>query len=74
MLNSAAKVRVSLSRQIRIHHRSRWVTVGPTPTLAAIPGRNGARLSGRGKLPAGLYRLMVTPLSGRSRSILFHID
>jgi hypothetical protein len=73
-LNSAAKVRVSLSHRIHIHHRSRWVTVGPTPTLAAIPGRNGARLSGHGKLAAGLYRLMVTPLSGRSRSILFHID
>jgi len=74
MLNSAAKVRVNLSRRVRRHHRFRWVTIGPAGTMAAVPGRNGARLKGRRALSSGLYRLTVTPLSGHSRSILFHIN
>jgi hypothetical protein len=74
MLSSAAKVRVSLARRIHRHHRTHWSAVGPTATVPANGGRNAARLSGRRALAAGLYRLTVTPLSGRPRSILFHIN
>ncbi len=73
-LTSPAKVTVNLSRQVRLHHRLRWVTVSPTATMAAIGGRNGARLSGHRTLSPGLYRLTLTPLHGRARSILFHIN
>lgn len=74
MLNSASRVHISLSRRVWSHHRPRWITVGPPATVSAIPGRNGARLRGRRALAPGLYRLSVTPLSGHSRAIFFHIN
>ena len=74
MLSSAAKVQAKLARRIRTHHHTHWSTVGTTATVAAISGRNNAKLAGRRTLAPGLYRLTVTPLTGASRSILFHIN
>jgi hypothetical protein len=74
MLTAAAKVRFVLARKARLHHRTRWISVGPTAGAAAAAGRNGGHLNGRGTLAPGLYRLTVTPLDGRAKAIFFHIN
>ncbi len=74
MLSSAATVQVKLARRVHSHHRTHWKTVRAGGKMAGIRGRNTVRLRGRRALAAGLYRLTVTPLTGRSRSILFHIN
>jgi hypothetical protein len=74
MLSSPARVQLKLARRVHSHHRARWSTVGAGASLAGISGRNKARLNGSRSLRPGLYRLTVTPLTGSSRSIFFHIN
>jgi hypothetical protein len=71
--NMAIRLRVTLARRVRSHGRTRWVTVGRSITISAAAGRNVKRLTGAKHLPAGTYRLTLTPSSGKPRSILFHI-
>lgn len=71
VINVPSKVRVTLMRRVRLHGRTRWLRVGRAATVAAAAGRNVRRLSGRARLPKGLYRLTLTPVSGASRSIAF---
>ena len=42
-------------------------------TIAAVSGRNSARLPGHRSLSAGIYRLTVAPLRGTASSIVFTI-
>ncbi|MGO9489368.1 MAG: S8 family serine peptidase [Solirubrobacteraceae bacterium] len=72
-LNVAARVRVALARQVRSHGRLRWVTVGSSSTISAYAGHNGGHLTGRRHLEPGLYRLTLTPVKGKARSVLFRI-
>ena len=72
-ISSGASVRVSLAKHVRRHRRVLWSTMRPGLTLNALSGRNGARLSGRGVLSAGTYRLTLSPLHGVARSTLFQI-
>ena len=69
MLSAAGKVRFSLARRIHARHGTHWSPVGPAATASAASGHNTASLSGHRKLAPGLYRLTVTPLSGRAHSI-----
>jgi hypothetical protein len=71
--NMAIRLRVTLTRRVRSHGRTRWVTVGRSITISAAAGRNVKRLTGAKHLPAGTYRLTLTPSSGKPRSILFNI-
>jgi hypothetical protein len=72
-LSAAARVRVTLSRRITAHHRSRWQILRGSTTIAARAGRNSRRLSGHGTLAPGLYRLTLSPARASARSILFQI-
>jgi hypothetical protein len=71
--NIATRLRVGLAQRVRSHGHTRWVAVGRAMTVSAAAGRNVKRLSGARRLRAGLYRLTLTPTSGKPRSILFHI-
>jgi hypothetical protein len=71
--NVAAPVRVALARRVRSHRHMRWQTLPGSLTLAAIAGRNSHRLSGHQVLPAGAYRLTLTPGGGAARSLDFQI-
>jgi hypothetical protein len=68
-LSKPAKVRITLARRVRVHGRWRWSTLPGANSIAARAGTNRARLSGRGVLPSGLYRLTLTPELGVARSI-----
>jgi hypothetical protein len=71
--NMATRVRVTLARRVRSHHRWRWLTVGHSITVSAAAGHNVKRLAGTKRLVAGTYRLTLTPSSGKPRSVVFHI-
>jgi len=72
-LSASAQVRVTLARRIRVHGHWRWSALRGANTLSARAGTNRARLNGRGALPAGLYRLTLTPTHGVARSISISI-
>jgi hypothetical protein len=74
LLTAPARVGFTLARQVLVHHRHRWITVGPAAGAAAVAGRNAGQLRGGGSLSPGLYRLTVTPQGGRAKAIYFHID
>jgi hypothetical protein len=71
--NMATRVRVTLARRVRSHHRWHWLTVGHPITVSAGAGHNVKRLAGTKRLVAGTYRLTLTPNSGKPRSVVFHI-
>ncbi len=70
-LSAPARVRVALSRQVRVHGRLRWVSVPGALTLAAGAGRDRGHLRGRRALSPGRYRLTLSPAHGGARSIVF---
>jgi len=70
-LSAAARVRVTLAKQLNAHGRRRWQTLPYSLTIAATRGRNRRRLSGRNPLTPGRYRLTLTPQHGGARSITF---
>jgi hypothetical protein len=72
-LSASAKVRVTLARRIRVHGHWRWSALRGANSLTARAGTNSARLNGRGALPAGFYRLTLTPTGGVARSISISI-
>ncbi len=71
--NMSARVRASLAKQLTTHGRRRWQTLPDTRMIAAVTGRNGARLSARGSLAPGRYRLTLTPVGGVGRALTFSI-
>jgi hypothetical protein len=69
VLNSADRVHVALARLASGGGRTRWQTVGVPLTIFARAGRDRARLTGDETLAAGRYRLTLSPVAGRARSI-----
>jgi hypothetical protein len=70
-LTAPARVRVTLSRLVRVGRSARWVTAPGGVVLTAGSGRHRAHLRGRGTLPAGRYRLTLAPAYGAARSLVF---
>ncbi len=70
-LSAPARVRVTLSRQVRAHGRLRWARVTGTLTLAASGGRHHAHLLGHRTLASGRYRLTAAPVHGAARTLVF---
>jgi hypothetical protein len=70
-LSTPARVRVTLSRQIRIHGHLRWVSVRGGLTLAVAAGRDHSHLWGHARLAHGRYRLTLSPAHGGAQSIVF---
>ena len=72
-LNTAARVRVTLAKQITTHGRTRWQTLPDSRTFAGVAGRDHAHLSAPGTLAPGRYRLALVPERGTARSLTFSI-
>jgi Subtilase family len=72
-LSRSAKVRVTLSIQIRLAGHTRWRKLPASLTFNAVKGLNRRRLHGAGELAPGVYRLTLTPAGGRARSITFRV-
>jgi Subtilase family len=72
-LNMAARVRVTLAKRVSARGRTRWQTLPNTLTIAGARGRDRARLSGRGRLAPGRYRLTLTPAHGTAQALMFTI-
>jgi hypothetical protein len=72
-LSAPAVVRFTLARWVRVHGHWRWATLRGSNSFAARAGINAAHLRGRGALPAGRYRLTLTPAHGIASSIVISI-
>jgi hypothetical protein len=72
-LNVAARLRVTLSKRVRLHGSPRWQALRDSITITAAGGRDSHRLSGRNVLTSGLYELTLAPTNGAARSIVFRI-
>ena len=70
-LSAPARVGVTLSRLRRVDGRLRWVSAPGGLTLTAARGPGRTHLRGHGTLPAGRYRLTLTPAHGAARSLTF---
>jgi hypothetical protein len=73
-LSAAARVRVTLAKQLNAHGRRRWQTLPYSLTIAGAPGRDRGRLNAHGTLTPGRYRLTLAPAHGVARSLTFEID
>ncbi len=73
IMSARARVRVTLSRQVRRHRRKRWQSLRDSLTINAAPGRDSRHLVGGNALAAGAYRLTLQPLGATARSIVFDI-
>ncbi|MGA9876616.1 MAG: hypothetical protein WBQ21_12485 [Solirubrobacteraceae bacterium] len=69
MLSAPSKVRVTLVEQSESHGHKRWTELPDSLTVNAAAGRVSRTLGGHNHLSPGRYRLSVTPLMGRPRSI-----
>jgi hypothetical protein len=72
-LNMPARVQVVLAQQVLVHGHRRWRSLPDSLTIIAAKGRDGAHLRGRRTLSPGRYRLTLTPLHGRARTLTFQI-
>ena len=72
-LNVPARVRITLTEQVIAHGHRRWRSLPDSLAITAAKGRDSAHLRAHGTLPPGRYRLTLTPLHGRARSISFRI-
>lgn len=70
-LSAAARVRVTLYRQVRSHGRRRWRAQTGSFTDSEASGRDRLRLDERRRLPPGVYRLTLAPAGGSADSISF---
>jgi len=72
-ISARARVRVTLSRQVRRHGHTRWQSLPASLTITAAAGRNSRHLVSRGALAPGSYRLALTPAHASAQSITFEI-
>jgi hypothetical protein len=72
-LNTAARVRATVYRLVRVRGHLRWQAFSASLAIAATRGTQSRRLSGRLALPAGRYRLTLAPERGVSRSVAFRV-
>jgi hypothetical protein len=70
-LSAPTRVRATLSRQVLVHGRPRWVSAPGALTFAAGGGRRHAHLRGHGTLAPGRYRLTLSPARGGAQAIAF---
>jgi Subtilase family len=70
-LSGPGRVRVTLSRRVRLHGRPRWVSARGGLTLAVGAGRDHGHLWGHATLAPGRYRLTLSTTHGGARSIVF---
>jgi len=70
-LSAAARVRVTLAREVYSRGRRRWRVQPGSFAYSARRGHDRLHLAGRRGLPPGLYRLTLTPVGGRAGSISF---
>jgi hypothetical protein len=69
-LSAPARVRVVLTRRVRVRGHTRWAKVPGTFSFTGSRGRNRLHLrGGTGTLEAGRYRLTLTPAHGRARTL-----
>jgi hypothetical protein len=66
-------VLVTLQQAVRVHGHLRYKTLPYSLSLSARKGRSSAHLRAHRALPAGTYRLTLTPTRGVARSITLHI-
>jgi Subtilase family len=71
--NLATRLSVSLQKRVTRHRHTRWQPVSRTLVTTALAGLNSKRLSGRGRLSSGTYRLLLTPLQGAAEALTFKI-
>jgi hypothetical protein len=71
--NVASRLSVSLQKRVSRHGHAHWQTLTRTLELAAVAGRNSARLGGHGRLSPGTYRLLLTPPHGAAAALDFKI-
>ncbi len=71
--NAAGRVTVTLARRRRSHRRLLWAGAARTMSISVPAGRSSHHMTGRSKLPAGLYRLTLTPSHGTAHTLLFQI-
>ncbi len=72
-LSADAKVRARLAKDLAHGARAHWHALADSLTLAGVRGRNRARLRASSVLPAGVYRLTLTPLRGPGRSLIIRV-
>jgi hypothetical protein len=72
-INLPAHVRPTLARRVDAHGHLRWRALRGPQSFSAASGHNRRRLAGRSILPAGLYRLTLSPAGGAALSTIFHI-
>jgi subtilase family serine protease len=72
-INVSTSLRLTLSKRVHKHHRSRWTTLGHTLTTSVSSGRNTWRLTGGGRLKPGRYRITLAPAHAASKSLTFLI-
>ena len=72
-LNVAARVHVTLAKQVTKHGHRHWQTLPYSLTIAGVAGRDSAHLSAHGALTPGRYRLTLTPAQGTVRMLTFQI-
>jgi len=71
--SGGVRVKVTLARRVLVHGKERWVGLPCTLRVAAVKGRNSARLKLARGLGTGFYRLTLTPARGAGRSLVFHV-
>ena len=72
-LNVPARVQVTLAEQVLAHGHGRWRSLPDSLAIMAAKGRDSAHLRAHGTLSPGRYRLTLTPLHGRARTLTFQI-
>jgi hypothetical protein len=72
-LNAPARVRVTLTKEVRVHGRIRWQALPGTVTIAAAKGHNNWRLGTHVALAQGRYRLTLAPADGLAQTLTFAI-
>jgi hypothetical protein len=72
-ITASAHVRATLARRVRVHGHMQWQKLAASLTVSATRGRNSARLRTGGTLPPGRYELVLTPASGKPRTLVFHV-
>lgn len=73
MLNVPARVSVTLAVRVRVHGHARWRKLPYSLAITATRGRNSRHLTAHGSLVPGFYQLTLTPVRGKTRSMVFQI-
>ena len=70
-ITAIARVRVTLSKRVRVKKRGLWRPLPDSMTITALTGPNHHALRGHSVLAAGNYELTLAPVNGTARSLTF---